>query len=663
MRGAAALVVLLAAGCASTVVQPPDRPVVTAADLSRLRRPAPALEPGRAPCARRDPLRRPFFGDLHAHTGFSQDASTQGLRATPADAYAFARGDAPAMIPPYDAEGGPIRTVRLARPLDFAAVTDHAEQLGEVRICQSEDLEGRSSWVCWMYRRFPRLAFFVMNTKVTYVADPTRFGFCGPDGVRCRAAARERWGEIRAAAEAAYDRTPACRFTSFVAYEWTGNPVSRSLHRQILFRNDAVPIEPTSYVEASGAMPLWRALRRDCFDRVPGCDVITIPHSPNLSMGLLFPSVSGMDRDELLARAFFEPIVEVMQHQGSSECRRSAGTEDEACDFELLPYADLRGGFVSFLATLPNATSFVRDALARGLLAQEKSGVNPYRFGMIGSSDTHRAVPGAVDEATFLGHGGAGNPDLSRALPDGPEFNPGGLAVLWAEENTRESLYAALLRRETYATSGTRPMLRVFGGWNLPADLCERRDFVKVGYARGVPMGGELPPRDLARGGPAFAIAAEADPGSPGVPGTPLQRLQVVKGWVEDGTARERVFDVAGSTGATVDRATCEREGPGFQRLCTVWRDPEFDPRRSAFYYVRLLENPTCRWNTLACNALGVRCGGSVPSALQACCDASVPWRIQERAWSSPIWWAGRGRGSTEDAAGPPNKPDATSIR
>jgi hypothetical protein len=640
---AALLIPLLAAGCARGILAVPSAPIVTAAELTTLRRPAPGPEPDRAPCARRDPLRRPFFGDLHAHTGFSQDASTQGVRATPREAYRFARGDAPAMIPPYDAAGQPTRIVWLARPLDFAAVTDHAEQLGEVRICQSEDLEGHDSWVCWMYRHFPRLAFFVMNTKVTYVADPTRFGFCGAGGFRCRAAARERWGTIRAAAEEAYDRTAECRFTSFVGYEWTGNPLSRSLHRQVLFRSAAVPEEPTSYVEASSTAALWRALRADCFGAVPGCDAITVPHSPNLSMGLLFPNLATMPREEALARAFFEPVVEIMQHQGSSECRRGAGTDDELCAFELLPYGDLRGGFVRALASLPGAPSFVRNALGRGLAHEERTGLNPYRFGFVGGSDTHRGVPGAVDEAAFLGHGGAGAPDAARALPDAPEFNPGGLTVLWAEENTREALFAALLRREAYATSGTRPYLRVFGGWELPADLCARPDFAATGYAQGVPMGSVLAPRPPTAAAPALAVLAEADSGAPGVPGTPLQRIQVVKGWLEDGKLLERVIDVAGDAagGATVDRATCSPRGAGFARLCTVWRDPEFDPRRPAWYYVRLLENPTCRWNALACNALGVRCDqpGSGGDDHDACCDGSTPWQIQERAWSSPIWY------------------------
>jgi hypothetical protein len=614
--------------------------------------PAPAVADERTACGVHDPLRLPFFGDTHVHTAFSQDASTQGTRNTPRDAYRFANGE-PLGIQPYAEDGTPLRSLKLSRPLDFAIVTDHAEQLGEVAICQSPGMAGYDSWVCRMYRRWPRVAFFVMNTKISYFAKPSRFAFCGAGGALCREAALTPWREIQAAAEGAYDRSSACRFTSFVGYEWTGATGSKNLHRNVIFRNHVVSPYPTSYVEEPTAEGLWAALRRDCLDAGTGCDVLTIPHNSNLSGGLMFEDLnrdgSPLTRAEAATRASFEPLVEIMQHKGSSECSLDPGNEDELCDFELLPYADFQGKYVSWLAGPPARSSFVRDALARGLLHEERVGANPFKFGIVASSDTHLAAAGAVEEDRHPGHGGAGAPaasTLPRGLPDDLAFNPGGLAVLWAEENTREALFQAMRRREAYGTSGTRPVLRFFGGWDYPADLCASPGFVATGYAGGVPMGGDLPMRPAAdaAGAPAFAVLALADGGTLERPGTPLQRVQIVKGWIAHGATHERVFDVAGDArnGADVDRASCERRGSGSANLCAVWRDPAFDPAQRAFYYVRVLENPSCRWSGYVCARSGVRCEepATIQPGLEACCRPDHHWTIQERAWSSPIWYA-----------------------
>ena len=227
-------------------------------------------------------------------------------------------------------------------------------------------------------------------------------------------------------------------------------------------------------------------------------------------------------------------------------------------------------------------------------------------------------------------------------LPDDVRFNPGGLQAVWAEENSRDALFAAMHRRETYGTSGPRMVVRSFGGFDLPEDLCERGDFAARGYAHGVPMGGDLsgaPPG----AGLAIAVLAQRDPGTVERPGTPLQRVQIVKLYEHAGEGHERVFEVAGDpgNGAGVDRDTCETHGPGADELCTVWRDPEFDPADHAAYYVRVVENPTCRWTAWACNAQGVSCDdpATAQGALAACCDPDVPMTIQERAWTSPIWY------------------------
>jgi hypothetical protein len=602
----------------------------------------------REPCAAHDPLRMPFFGDLHVHTSFSQDASTQGTRNTPRDAYRFAKGERIG-IQPFDEKGQAKRTLMLDRPLDFAAVTDHAELLGEVEICRTPELEGYWSIPCRMYRDLPRAAFFTMNTKSS-MRNPTRFDFCGEGGRRCLEAARVPWQEIQAAAEGAYDRTAACRFTSFVGYEWTGSVDTNNLHRNVIFRNSHVPELPTSFYEASNAEALWQALRKSCLERGDGCDLIVIPHNSNISNGMMFQTVDEggkpITRAQAENRAELERLVEVMQHKGDSECRLSADTTDELCGFEKLSFANFVQKYIPYLAEEPDPRSFVRRVLEVGLEQEEKLGVNPFKLGMIAGTDTHLGAPGYVDERHHPGHGGAGAPaprDLPAGLPDDFEFNPGGLAVIWAEENSRESLFAAMRRREVYGTSGPRHVVRFFGGWQLPKDLCTQETFAAAGYAKGVPMGADLPVRST-EAAPSFAVSALRDPGSGGKPGVALQRIQIVKGWLENGRAREKVYDVAGNpgNGASVDLATCQPQGAGADSLCSVWSDPDFDPGERAFYYARVLENPSCRWSTWVCLDKHVDCKDpdAVPEDLAICCEPGRVKTIQERSWTSPIWYA-----------------------
>jgi hypothetical protein len=611
--------------------------------------PTPAFErtESREPCATADPLRRPFFGDLHVHTGYSLDAATQGVRTRPDDAYRFARGE-PIGLPPYDRDGVPLRTLRLRRPLDFAAVTDHAELFGERRICDTPGLPGHDAFVCRVYRRWPRLAFFFMNGRSTRDVRLGRYGFCGRAGAQCLDAARAPWGDIQEAAEAHYDRTAACRFTTFVGYEWTGSISAKNLHRNVIFRTAAVPELPASYFEASSPEALWQALRAGCVHGVPGCDVLTIPHNSNLSGGLMFQTAredgAPVDGDWARTRQQMEPLVEVMQHKGDSECIPGAGVTDEQCAFEKLSYDSFGGKFTSFMYEAPTAVSFVRDALKRGLALGRRLGANPFKYGLVASTDTHIAAAGYTDERAHPGHGGAGAPaagELPPGLPDDAEFNPGGLAVLWAEENSRDSLFAAMRRREAYGTSGPRMTVRFFGGWDYPESLCTAPDLAARGYAGGVPMGSDLPVRGAATA-PVFVVSALRDPDEEGAP---LQRIQIVKGWLgPDGEPREHVWDVAGDASATadVDLRTCAVGDAGGAALCTVWRDPEFDPAVPAFWYARVLQVPTCRWTQWACNARGVDCARpeTVGEGLAPCCDPAVPRTIQERAWTSPIWYA-----------------------
>lgn len=378
--------------------------------------------------------------------------------------------------------------------------------------------------------------------------------------------------------------------------------------------------------------------------------MLAIPHNSNVSSGRMFASAAayidaGRNADDAAWQARIEPLVEIFQHKGDSECDATA--EDELCGFEDMPYANLSGPVLD-IPKEPTRMDFVRTVLAEGLLIAEQLGANPYELGIIASTDTHLGTPGAVAEDTHPGHGGAGTP-ARNALPEGltdvMAFNPGGLAVVWAEENTRDALFDAMLRREVYGTSGPRIVLRFFGGWEYPDALCDETDLVAQGYAKGVPMGGRLgaKPAAATATAPSFVIQAMKDAGVAGAPGTPLQRVQVVKSWLEAGEAKTKVFEVAGDpkNGASVDVASCATSGPGADTLCTVWTDPEFKADAAAVYYVRVLENPTCRWSTHQCNAAAVDCSqpADVPEAFEECCDPQWPKTVQERAWSSPIWY------------------------
>jgi hypothetical protein len=606
---------------------------------------------GAEACAARDPLRRPLFGDLHVHTAFSFDAATLGVRNTPADAYRFARGEEVG-LQPFDAAGRPLRTARLERPLDFAAVTDHAELLGETRMCQTAGSAGFDALICRISRRWPLLAYILVNSRMLNISDPERYAFCGEAGRACIEAADGPWREIQAAAAAAQDASGACRFTSFVGYEWSGAPGGYMIHRNVIFRNERVPARPVSYVEDRRPEDLWRKLEAECIHAGDGCDALAIPHNSNLSAGTLFALEGGAPPEQARAaaerRAALEPLIEVMQHKGDSECRvepLGGGSADELCAFEKLPFTTMTSQRFPFLWEPAAPGAYVREALGRGLVQQAEIGANPFKYGIIASTDTHMGTPGAVGERDFAG--GAAGGDTSQvavpAIPDAIWFNPGGLAAVWAEENSREAIFGALRRRETFGTSGPRIAVRFFGGFDLPADLCGAADFAARGYAAGVPMGGDLSAAPEG-GAPSFAVWALRDPGSATRPGVPLQRVQIVKVWEDGRSAHERVFDVAGAAdaGADVDAATCEPRGPGAEQLCATWQDPDFDPERPALWYARVVENPSCRWLTLQCRARGVDCADptSVPAELAACCDERVPMTLQERAWTSPIWYA-----------------------
>jgi hypothetical protein len=627
----------------------------------------------REPCADFSPLRRPFFGDTHVHTAWSFDASSQDTRNKPPEAYAFARGG-PMGIQPYDDDNQAQRHIQLDRPLDFTAVTDHSEFFGEIRMCTTPGSPGYWHPVCIGHRWFPSLSFATFGAYG--MAGKNRWGFCGDDYGNCTGAASSTWQDIQQAAEEAYDRGGECSFTSFVGYEWTASVGSgHNLHHNVIFRNEHVPDRALSWIDTPSQVQLWDYLDSECVLDKPGCDAVVIPHNSNLSGGLMFETARVSDETiptqavsaaEAGRRARWNPLFEVMQHKGASECdsRTAIWAEDEYCDFELLAYDSFGGKDsgapsgvpIELLALfvddeklpvtkLPEQSNFLRYALKKGLQEQAELGVNSFKYGLISSTDTHIAAPGLAMEKNFPGHGGAGmgsRDGLPTGLPDDLEYGPGGLAVLYAEENTRDALFAAMQRREAYATSGTRPTLRFFGGWEYSRDLCSSSDLVAQGYAGGVPMGGDLPQPTIEGAAPRFIASAAYDAGTTEYPGAQLQRIQLVKGWYRDDELHERVLNVAGGdNNAAVDINTCERHGDGHRQLCTVWEDPGFDAAAPAFYYARVLENPSCRWSQYACADAGVRCDNpqTIAAGMEKCCAANHQKTIQERAWSSPIWY------------------------
>ncbi|MEZ4321490.1 MAG: DUF3604 domain-containing protein [Myxococcota bacterium] len=582
----------------------------------------------REPCADATPTRKALYGDLHVHAAYSFDARNYGSLAEPPDVLAFAKGA------PLTLVGG--RTVQLDRPLDFVSATEHGDLLGEVAHCTTPGSPGYDAPICDPYRSGGgdegALEFGVMLASDT----PTRSAdLCGPDGTGCDAAATTRWTSMQDAAEAAYDRTSRCGFTTFVGYEYTNTRGVSNLHRNVIFRNAQVPARPIGVFEAPRPQDLWTALADQCLDAGTGCDVMSLPHNSNLSNGRLFAAEELATDDAELTRlmalrARLEPVVEVFQHKGDSECSAPFSPDDPACAFEKLrpptdPVCDAPGTGGMRLWGCSHRLDFVRNVLLEGLALEARIGTNPYRLGFIGSTDTHNGTPGLVRSIDFPGHVGTVDATPEDRLGEGnithDAFinNPGGLAGVWAVENSRDAIFEALRRRETFATSGPRIQIRLFAA-DVPTDACDTGDLEAL-YRDGVPMGSDWD-------GPArFYIEAVADEASVG-----LDRIQLVKGWLDaSGQMHESVVDVEiASEPQSLDTQTCDASG-GAQRLCAVVDDPD-DSAPAAFWYARALEVPTCRWSTRECNQLDPR--------PPRCDDGTAPDTVQQRAWSSPIWRA-----------------------
>ena len=600
--------------------------------------------------------RNAYFGDLHVHTTYSFDAYAFGTVATPADAYRYAKGEA------IRHPGG--FEVQLRQPLDFYAVTDHAMFLGAAKEAADTSTElskydfaevlhninapdnmGMTS-IPQRIKAFggllPKIAQAVIEGEVDrdLILDITRTA----------------WLDTIEAADRYYD--PG-HFTTFAAYEYTSSTDDRgNLHRNVIFRDtDELPAVPFSRFHSQNPEGLW-----DWMDglRAKGIESLAIPHNSNGSNGQMFKLVdwaeNPMDDAYGERRARNEPLVEITQVKGTSETHPSLSDTDEWAGFEIMSYR------VATMVDSAPPGSYVRDALRRGLSLEAGGSVNPYEFGVVGASDTHTAAI-SDDESNYFAKIGILDATASRrgSIPmtfieatatkmiasdlvedvegrdyqytASPTYGASGLAGVWAEENTRGSLYDAFRRKETFATSGPRIPVRFYAGDNLDASMLGGSDMAELAYAGGVPMGTDL--MVSASSAPKFLVWAAQDPAS-----APLARLQIIKGWEEGGETFEVVNDVACSDGLKVDPATrrCPDNGAkvsledcsitsetGDAEMAAVWSDPDFDPSQRAFYYVRVLENPTCRWSTWDSLRAGVEPRPDLPKT------------IQERAWSSPI--------------------------
>jgi hypothetical protein len=609
-------------------------------DKSKADRAFPVRPPYSPYAGRRFPT-QPYFGDTHLHTSFSFDAGAFGARLGPREAYRFARGEE------LIASSG--QPVRLSRPLDFLVVADHSDNMGffpDLLAGKPELLAhptGRR-WHDMITSGQGGAAALEIIMAFSQGTFPRELIYA--PGTR---AYRSAWQETIAAAET-YN-APG-RFTAFIGYEWTSNTGGNNLHRNIIFRDNsdrASQVEPFTVYPPGSDNPteLWKWMA--AYEQKTGGSVLAIAHNGNLSNGLMFPMVEAfgrpVDREYVETRIRWERLYEATQTKGDGEAHPFLSPNDEFADFEKWDKSNLDGSVPKKQDMLQY--EYLRQALKNGLVLESKLGVNPYKFGLVGSSDAHTGLA-AMEEENFFGKTTPQEPGPERsqaAFFNDPktgvtvmdwEVAAAGYAAVWATENTREAIWDAMQRRETYATTGTRMMVRFFGGWGFDASDATSRTPGVVGYAKGVPMGGDL--RQAPAGKvPTFLVAALRDP-----LGANLDRIQIVKGWIDaKGQLQEKVQDVAWSggrkpgadgklpsVGNTVDVANATWANTiGAPELIAVWRDPDFDASQRAFYYARVIEIPTPRWTAYDAKRFGVK---PLPGTRMT---------VTERAYTSPIWY------------------------
>jgi hypothetical protein len=570
-------------------------------------------------------LRNAYFGNLHVHTGWSFDAYINGSVTTPDSAYRWAKGEAIS-----GGEGLP--ELQILRPLDWYAVSEHSEYIGVLPLMADESSPvSKHPLAADITGDDPEAAFAAYG-----VLSDTIYGHNPDASLNDPDIRRTVWAEVVEIADAHYE--PGV-FTTFPAFEWTSAPDWRNLHRVVLFRDsDNLPEMAFSAMDTDVPAELWKWMG---LQRENGSTLLAVPHNGNASDGMMFPvgdAYGGVtvDAEYAQARMRNEPLYELTQIKGTSEVYPAMSPNDEFAGFEIWDYT------LSPDAVPPEHKlgGYAREAIIRGMKYEQEGRGNPFKYGFIGDSDTHNAAS-TIEEDNYTGKFGfeleprhrlEGPPGVPEAaIEQVRRFSTGGVAGVWAESNTREAIFDALARKETFATSGPRLRVRLFAGYDWPEGVMDGADWLQAAYDGGVPMGGDLPaaPEGAA---PTFLVAAmkEAD-------GANLDRIQIVKGWIEDGEQMERIYDVALSgdrsdgsepVGNTVDVAAASYTNDiGAAELTATWTDPDFDPAEPALYYARVLQIPTPRWSTYDAARLGV----DVPEGL--------PTSIQERAWTSPIWY------------------------
>jgi Protein of unknown function (DUF3604) len=597
-------------GCTSKQAETP------AAQKDKAQAAQPAVKP--AP----NPLKNAYFGDLHLHTGYSMDAFAFGTRATPEDSYKYAMGET------VDYMGKPQKR---NAPLDFLAVTDHAEYLGTVR--ESINPNGpfaKTEWFTTMTSTDPKVssAAFTKLLGSTMVNKPIA-EFNQPEVLK------GTWQTYMAAADKYYQ--PG-KFTTFVGFEWTSMPQAQNLHRCVIFQGKGPDIPYTAF-ESVDPEDLWRYLEAQ---RKLGLDVIAVPHNGNISNGLMFSTkdMSGrpLTRDYAERRMANEPLAEIVQAKGQTDTSPALSPTDEFANFEMFVY------LLNGKAKAKSGTgSFLRQAYGVGQELQQQLGVNPFKYGIEAGTDFHSGIT-STEPNNYPGSHGNQDSDprtvvtaTESVVGEPPTaLSSGGLTGVWAEENTRESIFAAFRRKETFGTSGVRIKVRMFAGWDYPKDMTKQADWVKAAYAGGVPQGGDLTPKAGATA-PTLVVHAIKDPNSGN-----LDRIQIIKISTKNGNSQEKIYDVVWSgdrkpdpktgkvpaVGNTVDIKTATYKNDiGATELIGEWTDPSFDPKAYTTYYARVLEIPTPRWSTYWAAKL------NLPP------NPNVPATIQQRAWTSPVWY------------------------
>ncbi len=589
---------------------------------------------------------RVYWGDTHLHTTLSFDAGSFGNRLAPEDAYRFAKGDEITATTGID--------VRLSRPLDFLVVADHSDNMGLfTRIFEGHpdilrDEEGRR-----IYDMIQAGGQRAVEASVELI-DAFSRGVKISDALSVEPgtpAFRSTWERIMNAAEGAND--PG-RFTAFIGFEWTSLVDGDNLHRVVIFRDDASVagrVEPYTMAPPFGSpdpKALWNWMAE--YETTTGGDMLALAHNGNMSNGIMFPvdqqyTGAAIDRTYATERARWEPLYEVTQIKGDGEAHPFLSPDDEFADYETWEKGNLNLSRPKTNEMLQY--EYARSALRNGLLLEERLGVNPYKFGMVGSTDSHTSLATAQEDNFFGKHSGSEPSPERWAHPmakmgdseyEGWSVAASGLAAVWATENTREAIFDAMERKEVFATTGSRMLVRFFGGWDFAAQDAMSRTPAAIGYRKGVPMGGDLSSAPSGQS-PTFLVAALKDP-----IGGNLDRVQVVKGWLDaSGNTHERVYDVVWAdaerrqpgrdgklpaVGNTVDVTNATWTNTiGDPELITVWEDPDFDPVVRAFYYARVIEIPTPRWTAYDAEYFGLDMSDEVPMT------------TQERAYTSPIWY------------------------